>query len=246
LLKWFQLITTSTRQRLREDRSGTRDSADLRGRVSKILYQLRALAPSELRDADETIRLAGDQARDLLAALKLDEPPILESSIVAVLDINIDRFCPYPASGDVIEWRLGAWAILINSCEPRLRQRFTLAHQLKHVLDKPLEPDLYRKFGSTEALRQRERAADHFAAEVLMPRAWVECAWRAGSRSIPVLAKTFEVSYSAMQVRLWVLGLTKPRRCLASSDARSSAQRVSREITSPINWRDCGTAHRIG
>jgi Zn-dependent peptidase ImmA (M78 family) len=52
-----------------------------------------------------------------------------------------------------------------------------------------------------------ETICDYFAACVLMPRAWVKKAWREGPQDIPSLARQFQVSRQAMQVRLQQVGL---------------------------------------
>jgi Zn-dependent peptidase ImmA (M78 family) len=82
---------------------------------------------------------------------------------------------------------------------------------LKHLLDHPFHGTIYRdgRFGS--AHWQAERAADYFAACVLMPKAWVKrLFYDEGFRDERVLARRFQVSLQAMRYRLDQLGLYEP------------------------------------
>ena len=56
-----------------------------------------------------------------------------------------------------------------QDAEHSLRQRFSLFHEFKHIIDHPTR-DLI------ENEEMAERVADYFAACVLMPKAWVS--WR--------------------------------------------------------------------
>ncbi len=53
---------------------------------------------------------------------------------------------------------------------------------------------------------------DYFAACLLMPRIWVKRAWGDGINDQRALAALFDVSTTAMGIRLEQLGLTGPRR----------------------------------
>ena len=122
------------------------------------------------------------------------------------------------SSGMVV--RQGARIIIgVNMRHPLNRQRFTVAHELGHMMlhaDQPLIVDNdglsligRRQEGESTV---RETQANAFAAALLMPADWVEEAL--GTQEVPVdddvrveaLAKKFGVSQQAMMFRLINLG----------------------------------------
>ena len=110
-------------------------------------------------------------------------------------------------------WSGSSWVIVLNPTEARTRQRFTLLHEFKHIVDHATKDRLY----GSETGRCRpvaERTADYFAACVLMPKMYVKRHWGRGPRSITSMARLFDVSPAAMRYRLDQLGLIeKPKRC---------------------------------
>ena len=102
--------------------------------------------------------------------------------------------------------------IVLNGAEPMTRQRFSLLHEFKHVLDNPYIEYLYRSVRGMSAADQAEQVCDYFAACVLMPRAWVKRAWGSGIQDFRELAQLFHVSEGAMAIRLLGLGLTCTHR----------------------------------
>jgi Zn-dependent peptidase ImmA (M78 family) len=88
----------------------------------------------------------------------------------------------------------------------RGRQRFSLAHEFKHILDHPLVTVLYNKEDECVA----EQACDYFAACLLMPRRWLRQAWTSGIRDANTLARRFGVSPQAVKIRLLQIGLIQP------------------------------------
>lgn len=94
------------------------------------------------------------------------------------------------------------WVIGVNKGNPHARRRFTLGHELKHVLDANRDKITYR--GITDA--QREYIADYFAACYLMPKLWLRRSWTRGLQDPEALAGLFKVSRQAMDKRLRYLG----------------------------------------
>jgi Zn-dependent peptidase ImmA (M78 family) len=88
------------------------------------------------------------------------------------------------------------------------RPRFSIAHELGHVVIAKetgagsLAPAAHRGRKNSEL----ERACDYFAACLLMPRRWV-LDHHAQTPNARVLARTFDVSPTAMIARLHELGL---------------------------------------
>ena len=72
--------------------------------------------------------------------------------------------------------------IVINAGDVYVRQRFTMAHEFKHVLDSPTQAIMFARVREPSLVR--ERVADHFAACLLMPKVWVVRAWTHGIQDI--------------------------------------------------------------
>ena len=120
---------------------------------------------------------------------------------------------PAPVSG-ATNWSHGRWLIVLNGLEPRGRQRFSLAHEFKHILDHPFIDVLYPETPTMSSEERAEQICDYFAACLLMPRLWVKRAWRNGEQSRRALSERFDVSPAAMTFRLQQIGLTQPAgRC---------------------------------
>ncbi len=106
--------------------------------------------------------------------------------------------------------------MLLNGSEPRERQRFSLAHEFKHIIDHRFADLMYGKFPKADRQRMIEQLCDYFAACLLMPRPWVKTAYCSGIQKLPALARLFDVSEAAMQVRLSSIGLIDPTpRCIS-------------------------------
>jgi Zn-dependent peptidase ImmA (M78 family) len=111
----------------------------------------------------------------------------------------------------------------VNSAHHPRRQRFTIAHELGHLVLHPGRPYAVdstvtlnsRKDLSSLATDQQEIAANKFAAELLMPERMIRSAVRAlASPRVPNedqilerLAREFEVSVEPMSFRLINLGI---------------------------------------
>jgi len=120
--------------------------------------------------------------------------------------------------------------ILLNSTEAVTRQRFSMLHEFKHVIDHTTK---HRLYGATTQGHDpvAERTADYFAACVLMPKMYVKRHWGRGPRTLTSMAETFGVSPAAMKYRLDQLGLAdEPRRCQWSQQAYRRALNRTTEL----------------
>lgn len=174
-----------------------------------ILAELRDLVPIRPLTYGESVRIAELQATRLLAMSGIDQPPVPETVITDIPKIEARRMSPWPVSG-CTDWAKATWVIVINGSESKVRQRFTLAHEFKHILDHRFVKVLYpSRVGLSSAVRV-EAACDYFAGCLLVPRAWLKRAWGNGIQTAPELACLFGVSQAAIRTRLMQTGLTSP------------------------------------
>lgn len=86
----------------------------------------------------------------------------------------------------------GSFDILINSNNPLNRQRFTMAHELKHLLE--WETGFWLQW-----IWRIEKEANDFAWKLLVPGMWLS---ENRNKSLDELSKLFQVSKEVIQIRL--------------------------------------------
>jgi Zn-dependent peptidase ImmA (M78 family) len=153
-----------------------------------------------------------------LFAIRTDSVP---DEIVAELPrIKVERESWLPVSG-AAHWDGRDWIITLSGSEPRFRQRFSLMHEFKHIIDHTTKDFLYHDRPGSTAHDQAERVADYFAACLLMPKRVVKRLWCQGHQDLSELANLLRVSPAAVRYRLDQLGLTEPpRRCTSPATPR--------------------------
>lgn len=131
---------------------------------------------------------------------------------------------PLPASGGK-----SRWVIVVNANDPPVRQRFTIAHELGHLLihkyatphaDGRYQVRFRNEESATGGIRE-EIEANQFAAELLMPEREVRrlatklrldvvdsSADKEAVRKLSGVAKRFQVSVQALSFRIANLGMT--------------------------------------
>lgn len=200
-----------------------------------ILASLRALTPHRDCGYDEAIQLAEMQARKLMD-LVADPTGIYEHHIN-----DLPRIVVHHDDLDVVSgmshWNGQQWIITIKRSDPLVRQRFTLLHEFKHIIDHGSTAKLYRGNSKHTADEQAERAADYFAGCVLVGRRELKSVWGQGMQREDDLAAHFGVSIPAIQVRLAQTGLN------VVTD-RIPTKRCARPVRTPIGARQrFRTAH---
>lgn len=166
---------------------------------------LRALVPPWPLSSAEALKLAETQAGRLLRLSGVTEPPVDEDIIAELSRIQVERVEPARVQA-AASWSHGRWLVLLNASMSRGRQRFSLAHEFKHILDHPFITTLYRKTDDCTP----EQACDYFAACLLMPRRWLKRTWASDTHDVRVLARRFGVSPLAVKIRLLQVGLIRP------------------------------------
>lgn len=178
-----------------------------------VVARLRDFVPIRALTRQEALRIAELQASRFLELVGVTSGPVPEKVVAELPRVQVERLSPFPVSG-ATNWSNGRWLVILNGAEPITRQRFSLAHELKHILDHRFVAHLYRGVNDTDRPAWIEQVCDYFAGCLLMPRPWVKRAYASGIQRPPDLAAAFGVSQIAIRVRLNQIGLTEPQpRC---------------------------------
>lgn len=164
--------------------------------------------------------LARRRAQHLLAEGGVTDAPVPLERLAELCRATI-RYEPFDGevSGMVHCRPDGGGVIGVNSEHSKTRQRFTIAHELGHLLlhaDEEFHIDEKRPLArrdelSSQATDAREIEANQFAAELLMPAALVHASWDAlgegevdvtSEEAIEEMARAYRVSPIAMTHRL--------------------------------------------
>lgn len=172
------------------------------------LRNLRKMTPRWPMTYHQALRAAERQASRLARAWNADEQIIREVHILSLTRMTIVREAPNDhercRSSGASRYANGHWEVWLNPDEPLVRQRFTLAHEVKHIIDSGCAVDkIYARLTAAEI----ERVCDQFAACLLMSKQAIFRLWGDGVRTPETLAMACHVSVSAMKRRMTDLGL---------------------------------------
>lgn len=199
-----------------------------------VLASLRAVTPRRQATFAEALRVAELQAHRLLDLWQITQAAVPSEIVSELPRVRIVRG-ELPVSG-TSHWNGTHWIITLNSREPWTRQRFTLMHEFKHVIDHGHTALLYTGDRRHAPGEQAELVADYFAGCVLVPRRLLKRAWCDGLQRPSALARHFAVSSRAVDVRLAQTGISAERdRCarpIRSPGTRQTFQ-VARRQRSP-------------
>ncbi len=185
--------------------------------MASVLAELRSLAPARPLPAWDARGVGERQAARLLRHHRIAVPPVPEEVIASLPYVQV-RYVRARTLAASARWSKTRrrWVILVNRDDTAGRQRFSLAHEFKHVIDHPVSRLIYRDRAGRSGYLDAERAADSFAAALLMPKAWVKRAfYDQGIRDPRMLGRVFDVSTAAMRVRIDHLGLLEPEAVMA-------------------------------
>lgn len=184
------------------------------------LAALREQVPERALTTAEARQVLERQATRLLKLTEIFGPPVPVEAIAAALPrLIVKRVADLPSSGRA-QWNGAAWVLLVDSTEPKVRQRYSLAHELAHVIWHPMAGSVLPDTKKTPADDRIEYACEYFAACLLMPRVWMKRAYfDRGIQDVPSLSRLFGVSWVAMRVRLEQLGFVESPRADTSKEA---------------------------
>lgn len=170
---------------------------------SSSLAQVRALMPERPLSSGEARQVIERQATRLLKLCDIAGPPVPVEELVRLLPrVELKHFPDLPSSGRT-QWNGSRWVILVSADEAKVRQRFSVAHELGHVVFHPAAAVSFPAYGEVTAEARLEAACEYFAACLLMPRSWMKRAYYDnGLQDLPSLARLFNVSWPAMRFRM--------------------------------------------
>jgi len=198
-----------------------------------VIAQLRDIVPIRPLTRIEALSIAERQAMKLLELTSVSAPPVPERIVAELPKVQVTRSKAMLHSG-MSAWEHGRWKVVLNSNDSRLRQRFSLVHELKHIVDHPFVRQLYGAVDPHEREDWIELVCDYFAGCVLMPRPWLKRAWTTGSQRLSNLAYRFDVSQAAMQTRLHQTGLQQPAPRCSHRHGKPRAAQYFRAAAVPI------------
>ena len=153
-------------------------------------------------------RLAREKAHNILNMFKITKPPINVEQIANMLGFKVVPFkFPDSVSG-VIRTINQVKAIGVNNKHSKVRQKFTIAHELGHYLsghenfshEEKTFVDKDKKY--MDPHWRQEEEADEFAAELLMPEFMLKNDVLVNKLDPTALASKYEVSEQAMLIQL--------------------------------------------
>lgn len=138
-------------------------------------------------------------ASDLLRLFRVASPPVQVRDIAAGLGVLVQEVVNPGWSGAVSADDRAA-VIWVRAGDSTARQRFTIAHELGHLL----LHDVSVAFRRDDTFRgsPEEVQANAFAADLLMPLWLLDPVAQSVGQDSVVLARMFEVSEKAMKIRL--------------------------------------------
>lgn len=176
-----------------------------------VLALLRGLVPTRPLNHQEALRIAELQANRLLQHFDIRTTATPSELIADLPRVRVAFELLLPVSG-AAHWSGRYWVISLNQADHPRRQRFSLAHEFKHIVDHTTKDWLYFDRPQMSADQQAEKVADHFAGCLLMPKRLMKRLWGEGHQDPHELADLFQVTPAAVSFRLDQLGLTERRR----------------------------------
>lgn len=156
-------------------------------------------------------------AAELLAEAEVAGPPVPVDRVAKVAGFRLIKERLESDFSGFYVLRAGTPTIGVNIFHPSVRQRFTVAHELGHAklhANDHYDREFRRDPSSSTATDPEEMDANAFAAELLMPAAWIEDRW---ANAVDLLdndwvvrtAREFGVSTQSLLYRIENLGLLR-------------------------------------
>ncbi len=137
--------------------------------------------------------------------LRLQAPPVPVQGIARVLGVTVLQATNFGSLEGALHFPEGEPILYVNSRHTPTKKRFTIAHELGHLMMH--DGKLFRELSYTGPFSQRpeEHQANTFAAHLLMPLHILEPFVCAKRQTDSEVAETFEVSVPVLQGQLAAL-----------------------------------------
>lgn len=131
------------------------------------LRTLRNIAESD-NLAQHPMTVAKLQAQCLRELMGQSASEFNIQTLYTIPKIRIYSIDDLPVAGTAM-WSGNAWCIEVNAALNEDERRFTVLHELKHIIDNPHTTRLFAGGDLAESTHVQEMAADYFATCVLNP-----------------------------------------------------------------------------
>ncbi|MBK8139459.1 MAG: ImmA/IrrE family metallo-endopeptidase [Chloroflexi bacterium] len=155
-------------------------------------------------------------AAEVLRITQVNYPPVSPEAVADKLNIPVFEWTlPDEISGLFVSHEDGV-CIGVNQSHPKVRQRFTVAHELGHFVYSSGQ-DIFVDFTDSSSIdlhndqkRSAEKKANIFAADLLMPKISLKKDFeKLGLEALTLLAQRYQVSEQALWFRLINLKLVQ-------------------------------------
>ncbi len=187
-----------------------------RQELSPSAYQQMEAFLSHLKGKGVSSRLKVDlsgfrpyaAAEQLLRLAGVEGPPVPVKEIAEQVGVPVFEWSFEDEVSAVLVRSQQLIAIGVNKDHPLTRRRFSIAHELGHAVLGHKAENVYIELIGADLTPERnpqreddEREANRLAADLLMPKAWVEKDWKQHN-DISKMTKRYGVSEQAMWIRL--------------------------------------------
>jgi hypothetical protein len=154
-------------------------------------------------------QLVGRLALKYLQEARINRPPVptgLISHVDSDTPIEVRQVPLKAYHGSV--WQLhDKWVVQLNTNDSFARQRFTLFHEIFHIMAHSKATPVFKKAGYQREGTFNEMLADHFAAVCLLPEKLVRKTWP-GIKDLEKMAAVFEAPKPLTWLALKLFRLT--------------------------------------
>jgi Zn-dependent peptidase ImmA (M78 family)/DNA-binding XRE family transcriptional regulator len=158
----------------------------------------------------------GPAAETILELTNIHEPPVSPRDVARHLSIPVFDWSLGDEISGIFVCFDGRTAIGVNEGHPPVRQRFTVAHELGHFVYADRDAIVFDYLGRERGFSfemsespDSETMANQFAADLLMPSAWVRDDFSKHGLDLALLRRKYVVSEQAMWFRLLNLRLVE-------------------------------------
>ena len=169
------------------------------------------MAGSNMMKLEMAFKAAKAEARDLATSFDHGQTAIDLIKLCAALGVRNVIDIPMLATGLLVATDHGGWNVFVKAGLPETRRRFTIAHEIGHLLldrAKGISQHCHSR-DENRVYSQEERFADQIAGEILMPEHTILLLLNEGTidrrttcQQLYVMARRFQTSLSAMAFRM--------------------------------------------